>query len=1007
MALEQSEALYPSVSREILDYWEHQNQLANTVVYERPLPLGSFKLLRQGFRVDVKSPGSKLKVCAAKKTRTGQPSDQSVSQAILNSSLEEAPVPKFQNGDFETEDGSEEGDALPWFPDLYEYFKQSMDNDTPFGTLSDEPGLQMWRVESLKPVKRPVTGTLFCGDCYIFLSVHETSSGRLRQDIHFWIGAAASQDEIGGAAVLATQLDGLFGGSPTIHRHVQDHESEEFLQMFSDLGGLRYTEGGVESGFRKASASDAPSVLLRVSGNRALRISEAELSVESLSSSDCFVLDLSTEVIQWNGKAAKPKTRMCALDVAVQQRDEAHGGGIQISFVDEGDVSSGAALRFFAALGCSDPVSAEIRDCSAEAQPGEPQPVKLFQVEDAELEEPRFMEVAAGEPLDRGMLRADGVHVLDTGAAIYVWIGSRVELGVRRRCLDIGTRFLERRGCAPIAQVKVIKSRLEPPTFKQHFLNWMGAPPVPTEAAAAVSPMAASPPPQDLAAIVARSDNPEGEAAEAAALGKATVWLVRDFDLLEWPEDRLGEFYDGDSFVILNAYDFRGSVRHIVYFWQGRNSSIGEKGASALLARKVDDDLSGDAAQVRVLQNKEPGHFLRLFKGGMVVHSGSAPDDLKPKPTAAAGARLFHCKSTGSPEEARAVEVDAGSAKLSSRDAYVLVGPGGGDAFAWLGAASSAAERRCAQQVADRLAGGAGSVAVEEGAEPGRFWEAMGVVGREGAEAAEDGKDAEASEGPEPRLFLLSDAKTGGRELWFEEIYNFSQDDLIRDDVMLLDAEAEVFLWVGTRASPNERERAEAAARRYLEASDAARSSGRPGVPITKVAPGQEPASFTRHFIAWDSSKASAFKDPYLEKLRRLEEQGSLSPSSPAPRVDLKPVAKGSPPTAGEAPGAEPKAEVLLKKRSSLRPVDTPVAVDEPPAPAQARPSIRVPPDGSTRFTAAQLQAMKAEDGIDCTVKEKYLSDQEFVRVFGVERPVFETMPVWRQRDAKKRVGLF
>ena len=41
-----------------------------------------------------------------------------------------------------------------------------------------------------------------------------------------------------------------------------------------------------------------------------------------------------------------------------------------------------------------------------------------------------------------------------------------------------------------------------------------------------------------------------------------------------------------------------GSTRHILYFWQGIDSSIEEKGSSALLATKVDDDLGGAAVQV-------------------------------------------------------------------------------------------------------------------------------------------------------------------------------------------------------------------------------------------------------------------------------------------------------------------------------------------------------------------------------------------------------------------------
>lgn len=62
-----------------------------------------------------------------------------------------------------------------------------------------------------------------------------------------------------------------------------------------------------------------------------------------------------------------------------------------------------------------------------------------------------------------------------------------------------------------------------------------------------------------------------------------------------------------------------GDDLHFIYFWQGRNSSSDEKGASAYLAKELDDSLNGKATQIRVVQNKEPDHFLALFAGGIIV----------------------------------------------------------------------------------------------------------------------------------------------------------------------------------------------------------------------------------------------------------------------------------------------------------------------------------------------------------------------------------------------------
>lgn len=41
-----------------------------------------------------------------------------------------------------------------------------------------------------------------------------------------------------------------------------------------------------------------------------------------------------------------------------------------------------------------------------------------------------------------------------------------------------------------------------------------------------------------------------------------------------------------------------------------------------------------------------------------------------------------------------------------------------------------------------------------------------------------------------------------------EEVYNFSQDDLLTEDVLILDTHAEVFVWVGQSVDPTEKRNA-------------------------------------------------------------------------------------------------------------------------------------------------------------------------------------------------------
>lgn len=39
-----------------------------------------------------------------------------------------------------------------------------------------------------------------------------------------------------------------------------------------------------------------------------------------------------------------------------------------------------------------------------------------------------------------------------------------------------------------------------------------------------------------------------------------------------------------------------------------------------------------------------------------------------------------------------------------------------------------------------------------------------------------------------------------------EEVYNFSQDDLLTEDILILDTHAEVFAWVGQSVDPKEKQ---------------------------------------------------------------------------------------------------------------------------------------------------------------------------------------------------------
>lgn len=127
-------------------------------------------------------------------------------------------------------------------------------------------------------------------------------------NIHYWIGAEASQDEQGASAVYAVHLDDFLGSSPIQYREVQHNESNTFCGYFKQgimwvkdvklymsvnnnsvwtrsVTGMcvwfcscSYKQGGVDSGMKHVvtNTSDVQR-LLQVKGQRKVSAKEVKL----------------------------------------------------------------------------------------------------------------------------------------------------------------------------------------------------------------------------------------------------------------------------------------------------------------------------------------------------------------------------------------------------------------------------------------------------------------------------------------------------------------------------------------------------------------------------------------------------------------------------------------------------------------------------------------------------------------------------------------------------------
>lgn len=153
-------------------------------------------------------------------------------------------------------------------------------------------------------------------------------------DVHFWLGSETSQDEAGAAAILTVQLDDKLGGGPVQHREVQDHESALFLNYFKK--GIRYSPGGVASGFNKTEINEVGEKrLFHVKGKKNIRVRQVEISISSMNQGDCFILDMGDNIYVYVGQKAKRVEKIKAISAANQIRDQDHSGRSSVHIVGE------------------------------------------------------------------------------------------------------------------------------------------------------------------------------------------------------------------------------------------------------------------------------------------------------------------------------------------------------------------------------------------------------------------------------------------------------------------------------------------------------------------------------------------------------------------------------------------------------------------------------------------------------------------------------------------------
>jgi gelsolin len=317
------------------------------------------------------------------------------------------------------------------------------------------------------------------------------------------------------------------------------------------------------------------------------------------------------------------------------------------------------------------------------------------------------------------------------------------------------------------------------------------------------------------------------------------IWRIENFLVQPWPEKEYGNFFEGDSYIVLNTYkkdDFGYSMGWDLHFWLGKESSRDEMGTAALKSVELDDILGGRAIQYREVQGHESEKFLSLFPNGRKLMSGgidSGFNEVKPleyKP------RLFHIKGTKTKQ--RCDETKCTVDSLNDGDAFVL--DAGLQVYLWEGRSASRAEKLRAAYTAQDIKSKRKGVTInreEIGKETEEFWALLG--GKGPIKSAEDGgDDDEALAGLKHSLFQLSD-ETGTMQFTKRKEGLLESNDFKTEDVFIADCGELIVVWIGNGTTAEEKKSAMIYGQKYLK--DTAKPDW---IPLVRMLEGNEGAVF-------------------------------------------------------------------------------------------------------------------------------------------------------------------
>lgn len=338
----------------------------------------------------------------------------------------------------------------------------------------------------------------------------------------------------------------------------------------------------------------------------------------------------------------------------------------------------------------------------------------------------------------------------------------------------------------------------------------------------------------------------------------ANTYHVEDGKPVKIPDNELGHFFGDDIYII----DLNGAQWRYLFGWLGQKVEGDEKqkyyGPMQIL---TDYTLAWNCTRQAIKKNHEDEAILSLYDGVFIIHDGNRIPLNERLDQIKANGAAYRCMSPFG-KNGRAMETEKFDASvLNSGDVFVVCAKGGDVCYIWHGAGSNEVEQEIGNKVAARVAVGYSETKViKEHEEPEHFWEVLG-----GKQEYANFKDLGIPPNFTPRLIQVNNSHGNFKVV---SIPNFTQYDLLPDDVMILDMYETIFIWKGNKANKFELKKADTLADEYVEKIGDGRDPAK--VQEIIVEAGQEPPLFQLQFPTWDEEFAAKWllPDPIEEMMK-------------------------------------------------------------------------------------------------------------------------------------------